>query len=43
MIDGQLDIHIDRRLSLEQASEAHRLLEQRATIGKIVLMPSFAF
>lgn len=35
----QLRMNIDRQLKLEQAAEAHRLLEQRATIGKLVLTP----
>jgi NADPH:quinone reductase len=39
MQDGRLKVHIDHRLKLEEAAEAHRLLERRATIGKIVLIP----
>ena len=34
---GELDVHIDRTLPLEQAAEAHRLLESRATAGKLLL------
>jgi NADPH:quinone reductase-like Zn-dependent oxidoreductase len=34
---GRLDPIIDRVLPLEQAAEAHRLLEERAVFGKIVL------
>jgi NADPH:quinone reductase-like Zn-dependent oxidoreductase len=30
---------IDRELPLEQASEAHRLIEERQTFGKVVLRP----
>ncbi len=34
---GWLKLHIDRVLPLNQASEAHRLLENRRTVGKIML------
>jgi len=37
MREGWLKLHIDRTLPLEQAGEAHRLLESRKTAGKIVL------
>ena len=36
---GELVISISRRFPLEEAAEAHRLLEGRATMGKIVLLP----
>lgn len=39
MLDHQLNVRIDRHLKLEQASEAHQLMEQRGIIGKIVLTP----
>lgn len=34
---GELKVHIDRTLPLEQAAEAHRLLESRSTSGAVVL------
>jgi len=36
---GQLDIHISHQLPLEAAAEAHRLLDDRERVGKILLMP----
>jgi NADPH:quinone reductase-like Zn-dependent oxidoreductase len=30
---------VDRELPLEQAGEAHRLIEERQTFGKIILKP----
>jgi NADPH2:quinone reductase len=30
---------VDRELPLEQAAEAHRLIENRETFGKVVLKP----
>ena len=37
--DGSLKIRIDRELPLEEAAEAHRLLEGRKTTGKVLLIP----
>jgi NADPH2:quinone reductase len=37
---GELAISISRRFPLEEAAEAHRLLEGRASTGKVVLMPA---
>jgi NADPH:quinone reductase-like Zn-dependent oxidoreductase len=37
--EGKLAPVIDRALPLEQAAEAHRLIETRETFGKIVLVP----
>ena len=37
--DGKLKLRIDRALPLRDAAEAHRLLESRATKGKVLLIP----
>jgi NADPH2:quinone reductase len=38
MVDaGKLKVHVSHRLPLEQAAEAHRLIEAGGMIGKIVL------
>lgn len=39
MAAKKLKIHIDRKLSLAEASQAHRLLAERQTMGKLVLVP----
>ncbi len=39
---GQLRIHVDRVLPLDQAAAAHRLVEGQGTMGKIVLDTSAA-
>jgi len=36
---GRLRVRIDRELPLEQAAEAHKLLEGRKTTGKLLLIP----
>jgi NADPH:quinone reductase-like Zn-dependent oxidoreductase len=36
---GQVKVHIDRVLPLEQAADAHRLIEGRRTTGKLILKP----
>ena len=36
---GRLKLRIDRELPLREAAEAHRLLESRATKGKLLLVP----
>lgn len=35
--EGWLDVHIDRVFPLEQAADAHRRLESRASVGKLLL------
>lgn len=37
--DGELDVRIDRALPLGEAAEAHRLLQGRQTMGKVLLVP----
>lgn len=39
ILDGVLRLRIDRELPLADAAEAHRLLETRATRGKLLLIP----
>jgi NADPH2:quinone reductase len=36
--EGRLKLRIDRTFPLEQAAEAHRLLESRQTVGKLLLI-----
>src|SRR5262249_11486611 len=36
---GELQVRVHAALPLERAAEAHRLLESRATAGKLVLIP----
>jgi NADPH2:quinone reductase len=35
--EGRLKLRIDREIPLRDAAEAHRLLEGRKTIGKVLL------
>lgn len=37
--DGTLDVRIDRRIPLSDASEAHRAIESRETKGKVLIVP----
>lgn len=37
--EGKLHVRIDRELPLADAAEAHKLLESRATAGKLLLIP----
>jgi NADPH2:quinone reductase len=39
LTSGQVKVHIDRKLPLAEAGEAHRLLASRKTAGKVVLIP----
>lgn len=36
---GRLDVKVGERLPLRSAAEAHRLLESRGTVGKVLLVP----
>jgi NADPH2:quinone reductase len=38
--EGKLRLRIDREIPLRDAAEAHRLLESRETVGKLLLVPS---
>lgn len=40
LAEGKLKLAIDSRLPLDQAAEAHRRLEGRATSGKVLLVPA---
>lgn len=39
VVSGDVTIHIDRKLPLAEAAEAHRALEARETMGSIILAP----
>lgn len=39
MIDGKLDVRIDKTYPLSQAAEAHQYMESRKTKGKVLLLP----
>lgn len=39
MLDGDLDVRIDKTFPLAEAAEAHRYMEARKTKGKVVLVP----
>jgi len=39
MKDGRLKLHIGKTFPLAQAAEAHRHMESRASVGKIILTP----
>jgi len=39
ILTGKLSVHVGTVLPLSQAAEAHRLLEGRKTMGKVVLQP----
>jgi NADPH2:quinone reductase len=39
MADGSLKIHVHRTFPLAEAAEAHRAIEGRGTIGKVLLKP----
>ncbi|OCP15397.1 MULTISPECIES: zinc-binding dehydrogenase [unclassified Ensifer] len=39
VVEGRLKVHVGGRFPLGQAAEAHRAMETRSTIGKIVLVP----
>jgi len=37
--EGRLKLHVDKRFPLAQAAEAHRYLESRQSMGKLILVP----
>ena len=39
---GRLEARVDRTLPLEAAAEAHTLVERRAVVGRVVLVPGDA-
>ena len=39
ILDGTLDVRIDKTWPLAEAAEAHRYLEARQTKGKVMLIP----
>jgi NADPH:quinone reductase-like Zn-dependent oxidoreductase len=39
MAEGRLHSVVDRTLPLSDCAQAHRLIEERAVFGKIVLLP----
>lgn len=39
VVDGKLSVHIGARFPLAEAAQAHRVLEGRATTGKVLLAP----
>jgi NADPH:quinone reductase-like Zn-dependent oxidoreductase len=39
MADGRLQPVVDRTLPLSECARAHRLIEDRAIFGKLVLLP----
>ena len=42
MKEGTLSVRIDRTFPLEEAADAHRALESRATMGKILLLNKYS-
>jgi len=38
-VQGDLQVTVGGRYPLERAPDAHRALEERATLGKLVLVP----
>ncbi|BBD96965.1 quinone oxidoreductase [Sphingobium amiense] len=39
VVSGALKVHVDHRYALSEAAEAHRGIENRRTIGKVVIEP----
>ena len=37
--EGRLRLHVDKTFPLGQAAEAHRYLESRQSMGKLILIP----
>ena len=39
MREGKLKMHVGKSYPLEQAAEAHRFMQSRQSVGKLVLLP----
>ncbi|NLX09227.1 MAG: zinc-binding dehydrogenase [Chloroflexi bacterium] len=39
---GDLDVHVDRVFTFDEAAEAHRYIQERRSVGKVILVPERA-